>query len=417
MSGGVDPYYQSDPPNLECKEGQDKKASTKDKPKSAKGKHINLNEIKYLFFSQHIPFSEIAKRLGVCLSEVRQLFKQQGWRARSRKYTDEDIRRLYLEKGLLKSEIAKRPRISPSTIDKAFKRNNWKSCPPPKKANPEDAYKLLKKGITREEIAKELGVHKRTVDRYLKELGVESRWGRDKKKYKTSEERLKAKRKQSRKRLARVKKKRDEVFGTECRVCGIEKGEGRKIAVHKKDCQPHNETELWTMGHLKAMNPDEWAALCVMCHRGIHWTHSDLGMDWQDVERYVSQKPRVAREKKTLLPDPTGEVHHVYAGNKQLQDLDDVDEIKKEIFGEECYFCGQLPDDKRLTIHRKDGAPHGDKHLKTKEGLLGLDPAEWQAMCTKHHRYVHWAMRRLGMKWADIEARNRKMNNRSKGMQ
>lgn len=61
-----------------------------------------------------------------------------------------------------------------------------------------------------------------------------------------------------------------------------------------------------------------------------------------------------------------------------------------------------LSSEKRLAIHKKDGERHSDELLWSKEKLSELNPDDWVPLCSKHHRYVHWAMDNLGFSWRDL---------------
>ena len=366
---------------------------------SHKRQNFSIQDIRRMYFGEKIPQSQIAKMIGVSLDKFRDIFEKQGWKKNTREYTDEEIRRLYFDEMLSKSKIAQKLGIARSTVTRAFQRHKWQTRPPPTKRNPEEARKLHEKGFTHKEIAKKLGISRRTVDNYLKDLGVESR----RKIYKSDQERRNARKRRSKQQLEKVKAKRDELFGKKCNICGIQRGEKRKIAIHRKDFTEHTESALWTHSHLETVNPDDWAALCVMCHRGIHWVHDEFGMEWQDVEKCIGQKSTTGVERTSSTQKTTQETKPASYADKELENLD-VDDIKTALFGDECYFCGPLPDDKSLVIHKKDGTPHPKSILSSKKSLLELNPEEWQALCQKHHRYVHWAMNHLGMTWDDIES-------------
>ncbi|MHA2377965.1 MAG: helix-turn-helix transcriptional regulator [Candidatus Thorarchaeota archaeon] len=293
-----------------------------------------------------------------------------------------------------KSEIARTLGIANSTVHRAFERNGWKTLPPLKKGDPEEARGLYQKGLTHREIARKLKVSRRTVGNYLKELGVKRR---NRSKYESNTERLRARRERARSRRQKVRELRDKIFGKECRVCGVDKSR-RKIAMHNKDLEEHEMNALWSLSFLKKLNSEEWAALCIMCHRGVHWINDELGMDWQSVENRT-------KERTTEEPNRNQDTKSTSHGSSRLHDLvGEVEDIRRALFGDECYFCGPLSEEKALVIHRKDGKPHRKHTLWSKDHLHRMGPDDWQALCQKHHRYVHWGMKQLGMKWEDIES-------------
>jgi len=300
------------------------------------------------------------------------------------KYSVEVIWRLYFEELLSKSDIARKLGIANSTVHRVFVKNNWQSLPWPKKGDPEQASKLFKRGITHKEIAEKMGVSRRTVGNYLTELGVKRR-------FKSDLERKQYRRIKSKERLERIKQLRDDLFGTECRICGASR-EKRTIAIHSKDFKEHNSHALWSEPFLRKTNPEEWVALCVMCHRGVHWVHDDFEMNWKSVENHL-EKGGVNQIQVSSLQ---------MASRNNVKEDQSVEEIRKALFGSECFFCGPIPKEKIRVIHRKDGKPHRKNALNSKEFLLKTNTDDWQLLCQKHHRYVHWGMKHLGLSWEYI---------------
>jgi len=333
------------------------------------------------------------------LKLLSQYYKDCNWETEKRRYADEDIRHLYFDERLSKSDIARKLGIANSTVGRTFKRNGWEILPLPKKGDPEEARRLYEQGLTHKEIAKKLEISRRTAGKYLEELGVKSK---RRSKYKSDAEKKCAKKEQARKRCSIVQELRDKLFGTECRVCGVDRDK-RKIIIHNRNFVEHGINALWNLSFLKTLDPEEWSALCVMCHRGVHWANSQLGMDWQAVEDRVKQK--TLEESKRKISTQSQDEQFASDKGGSLHNLEgEVKDIRRALFGDECYFCGTIPEGKKLVIHRKNGAPHRGSLLWSKERLRGLKPEEWIASCTKHHRYVHWAMKNLGLKWDDIDS-------------
>ena len=351
------------------------------------------------FFVHRLSQAQIAKKLGVTPEEINNNFAKQSLESREYSPRDIEIGGLYYNERLTKADIARELGVSYNIVVRTFSKHGWKSIPRPKKANPEEARKLYEKGLTQEAIARKLGVSYFTIGKYLRELGVKIR----KSGHKSDEERLKSRRENSQRHRDKVKALRDELFGTECRICGVSR-EKRKIAVHRKDCKEHDDKELWRLESLQKLNPEEWAAVCVMCHRGAHWTHDDMNIDFDRLEKMAQQEKRTTKgeesseDEKSVEAQPSSEETELTSTGK------DVSELRKELFGESCYFCGQIPDDKRLVIHKKDGEEHDKEDLWEKERLQSLDIDDWVPLCNKHHRYTHWAMKRINMTWPDISS-------------
>lgn len=385
---------------------------TADKKKKRKAgakyrKDVSVADVRSLYFDEGLALSQVAKKLGISPYVIKRVFKDNGWAARKPQDADEDIRRLYFNDEYPKSGIARKLGIANSTVHRAFERNQWLTRPPPKKGNPEDARKLYEFGLTQKETAKRLGVSRSTIANYLRELGVRCRYSR----YESDEERERARKENAKRRLEEVQDLREKLFGTKCGICQVGK-EKRKIAIHNKSGKEHLENALWGLPFLRRLNPEEWAALCTMCHRGAHWAHDELGVDWKTIERKLEQRAMKGTYQEAANQNPKHNSQSASNGEGQKQYLvGEVEDIRKALFGDECYFCGAIPEGKRLVIHRKDGSPHRGSLLWSKERLRELKSEEWQALCTKHHRYVHWAMKNLGLKWDYINSallRNRR---------
>ncbi len=228
-------------------------------------------------------------------------------------------------------------------------------------------------------------------------MGVEIR----KRGYKTDEEREAARKEKAQRHLNKVKALRDEKFGSTCRICGVGRDE-RKIAIHRKDCQKHDEKELWSLKGLRKLNPEEWAALCVMCHRGTHWAHDDMGVGFDKLEGMAQQGKQQDDNMANLKDEKSLENKLEKEESKYAAISKEAQEMRRDIFGEDCFFCGQIPEDKKLLIHRKDGESHEQRDIWGIEELQNLNRDEWVPVCNKHHRYVHWAMDWLYMSWEDI---------------
>jgi DNA-binding CsgD family transcriptional regulator len=392
LSGGsaVDPYHKKDLPTK-------KRKSTKKKPQPKREKTISSEEIFNLFFNKRLTQSQIAKKLDIPTREIAKIFAKAGIKQQKLSPRDEEIGKLYYLQRMSKKDIAKKLGISYNTVLRTFGKYGWRSLPRKPKANPEDARRLYESGLTLEAVAKKLGVSYYTIANYLKELGVAQR----RRGYRTDAERQQAKKDKGARHLERVKALRDTLFGSNCRICDVGRDK-RKIAIHKKDCEEHDEQKLWRIGFLKKVNPDDWAALCIMCHRGAHWAHDEMGTNFDVLKKLANQgeqsklggdSQKQAKKEGSSSETKTETVALV---NKSVED------IRKDLFGGECFFCGQIPQDKALVIHRKDGEEHDKEELWKKEQLQNLNLDDWVPLCQRHHRYVHWAMKRINMSWGEI---------------
>ncbi len=340
---------------------------------------------------------QIAKKLGVTPKEISDVFEKLGIDAQRYSQRDIEIGRLYYASRLSKIDIARKLGVSYNTVIRTFDKYGWKSLPRPKSADPEEARRLYEKGLFQKEIAKQLGVSYYTIGNYLRELGVDIR----KRGYKSDERRAEARKEKAQRHLNKVKSLRDEKFGSTCRICGVGRDE-RKIAIHRKDCQKHDEKELWSLKGLRKLDPVEWAALCVMCHRGAHWAHDDMSVGFDKLEGMTQQGNQQDDNKTNLKDEKSMEAKLDKEEAKAGSTDKEVEEMRRDLFGEDCFFCGPVPENKRLVIHKKDGESHDKSDLWDKEKLQNLNRDEWVPVCSKHHRYVHWAMNWIYMSWEEI---------------
>ncbi|UCH05385.1 MAG: helix-turn-helix domain-containing protein [Candidatus Thorarchaeota archaeon] len=396
MSGGstIDPYYHKDTPR-KSKKGRRRKVKHSRGPRKIT---INAEDVRRLYFDRGLTQAQVANALKTTPDVIRHVFRDNEWEAKRSRRIDEAIRRLYFDDRLTKSEIARRLGISLGTLYRAFERNRWVTLPKqwPTKSDPEEARNLYEEGLPLAEIAKNLGVSVSTVKTYLRSTGAKRRVRPP---FKSETQRQKARKEQALKARKKIQYLRDKLFGKECKVCGVD-GNKRKLGIHKKDFTEHKLNALWRLSFLKKVNHEEWSALCTMCHRGVHWAKDDLGIDWPAIEDNIKRKSTEESERG-LRRESKSAMHLEKKSNGPASEAED---FRKALFGDECYFCGPMPAEKRLVIHRKDGESHRRGILWSEEHLQRMDPDEWQALCQKHHRYVHWAMKYLGLKWNDIES-------------
>lgn len=317
----------------------------------------------------------------------------------------EEVHYLYYKENMTQRQIAERLGFSShASINKLFKEQGWKArpaAPPREEANSSEVYHLyFILGKSMKEISEELELRGISpIQRIFKEKGWKSRGSSVKKRqFKNDEARALAKKERDTAHFQEIKKLREEIFGTMCEICRCKKND-RTLAIHRKDFTEHKQNHLWTKGNLQSIAPEEWVALCIACHRGVHWLKDSLGFQWNVVKSYLNEE----REQVTEIKESTGNLE-----NSILENIENtnVETLRRRLFGEQCYFCGSYYNGRRLTIHRKDGKQHRSVLLWSQRNLKSLDSNEWVSLCQKCHRYVHWAMDNLQMKWEDFERKS-----------
>lgn len=363
------------------------------------------DEIYQLHFIENLTQREIAERLDVQEKTILDHFRQQNWEARQEPVDIDEIYRLYYKEHLTQREIAERLDVRVRTIRHHFREQNWKTrkrCTDLGKysqVNMDEVRRLyVEEKLNQSEVAKVLGIPKYIVSEIFKE----NNWKyRDYQVHSTDEIRKLARKENRKKTQLKVVEMREKLFGKKCQICTEE----RKIAIHRKDGAEHDPDDLWKVKHLRTVNPDEYAAVCIPCHRGVHWMMSEYGQNWNQIRSHAVMKiqSEPTMRKPLDLPNETVPSSQAYLDLKDGFEGSE-EELRRALLGEKCYFCDlHYNKGKRVIIHRKDGRPH-DSKLTTKEQYFRtLEPKEWVSVCQKHHRYVHWVMDDLGLEWDDLK--------------
>ncbi len=365
---------------------------------------VDLRELRHLYLEERLSHKEVSEKLGVSVSTVRYLAKELGLTdLRKRTEVDaEQLRRFYADENLTQKEVAERLGVSVSTVRNLVRDLGLTGLRKQAAANADEIRHLyVEEKLSQREVAERLGTTLYHVQRLIKAQGLETRY---QKKHKSDVEREQARKDTARNFRQKVHNLRNELFGRECKICGTTKEE-RILSIHRKDCTEHDPDALWRLWFLQALDPNEWVPLCTLCHLGTHWVNDDLGMDWPTVEARLDAKSHNDTQAgEPSSPSSTSTRSNAKKDTSSTSNEETVEEMRKAIFGEECHFCGTIPEGKRLVIHRKDGTRHRDGLLWSREQLPNLDPDEWVPLCQKHHRYVHWAMDELGFNWDNLES-------------
>ncbi|MFX1605946.1 MAG: hypothetical protein ACFFDD_08555 [Promethearchaeota archaeon] len=407
-------------------------------------------EMSRLYYEKGYTLREIAEKFGMDRHTIGKIFKEQGWVTRraaaimrsesiseqtetrlsksklqsnksmakqtlrklklkenrtKRSINPMKVYKLYFADGLTMMDISKKLGFkSTHHVSQLFKRMGWKPFRGRsyrKTIDVDEVYRLYYiKGLTKEEVVEELDIPESRLRKVFKEM----EWASKIRKFETDEERALAKKESAKETSQRIKDLREEIFGTKCRLCGQE----RKLAIHKKDGTEHERDVLWRIKFLKSVNIDDWAALCIPCHRGVHWMMEELDYNWEDIESLARRKQ--SAKLKSLEPLSLPEVDAPSSG-KYLELKSKFegnhDELRKAIFGDSCHFCAAKTGEKKIPIHRKDGRNHPGILTRSEKYYRTLNPDEWVLLCSKHHRYVHWAMDTLNLKWDDMKSANK----------
>ena len=369
-----------------------------------KNRDRRAEEVRRLHFEEGLTQEEVAKRLGVSVHTIYRTFKKQGWEPRHstrRKELDENtVRRLYYDEGLTQEKVAEKLGVSESTIYRHFRKHNMKPhrIDTRNEVDSKEVHRLhFEEKLSRKEVAEKLDVSERTISRIFRDQGWEAH---GQTKYQNENERELARRENRKNTQMKVIELREKLFGTKCQICTEE----RKIAVHRKDGSEHNPNDLWRISNLRTVNPDEYAAVCIPCHRGVHWMMRTYGQNWAQIKSQSLMEP-LSKQKirePLNLPDESEPSSQTYLKLKPRFEGSE-EEIRRALFGENCQICGSRYDEKQLYLHRKDGRPHSSGLTMKEKFFRTLDAKEWVFLCYSDHRGVHWAKKALGLEWGDLK--------------
>ena len=363
---------------------------------------VDTNEVRQLYFDEGLTRKDVAKRLGVSVYTIRKTFKKQGWKMRRstlwKELDKEEVRQLYYDKKLSKEKVAKKLGVSVSTIYRHFKEHNMRShrIYTRDKVDSKKVHKLyFEEKLSQKEVAKKLDVTERTISRIFHNEGWKAR---GQTKHQNENERELPRKENRKNTQMKVVELRKKIFGIKCQICTEE----RKIAIHRKDGSKHNPDDLWRISNLRTVNPDEYAAVCIPCHRGVHWMMRTYGQNWVQIKSQSLMEPLSKRKigEPLNLPDGSEPSSQAYLGLKSGFEGSE-EEIRRALFGEKCQICGSRYDEKQLYLHRKDGRPHSSELTMKEKFFRTLDPKEWVFLCYSDHRGVHWAKKALGLERGD----------------
>lgn len=72
-----------------------------------------------------------------------------------------------------------------------------------------------------------------------------------------------------------------------CLFCGYDK----RLICHRKDGNSHEKLSSLGLRALKnELEIGEYVRVCFKCHKAIHWCMDNLGMRWEDIEKYMVSK-------------------------------------------------------------------------------------------------------------------------------
>jgi formate dehydrogenase assembly factor FdhD len=83
-------------------------------------------------------------------------------------------------------------------------------------------------------------------------------------------------------RRERSRKYLEFIYGKTCVICGEE----RIMIIHRKDGKKHKLFTNMSITQIKKeleSHKDEYVRVCGICHAGVHWAMTYLGLKWEDI--------------------------------------------------------------------------------------------------------------------------------------
>ncbi|TFF86655.1 hypothetical protein EU519_01110 [Candidatus Thorarchaeota archaeon] len=190
-----------------------------------------------MYYEDKMTMTDIARHFGYKgSSTITALFRENGWEKRRGDTVDRDIdieqvRKLYFEQRLPLQEVGRRSGKTTYALKKLFRRMEWS----------------------------------------LRNTEAQS-----------VEEREERKRQAQKRHHEKVRRLRDEIFGTECEICGVERD-----VVHRKDGKSHSPYLINSLRGLRSVEPNEWAPLCKACHLDVHALMRVKTFEWENIKRFL----------------------------------------------------------------------------------------------------------------------------------
>jgi AraC-like DNA-binding protein len=301
---------------------------------------VNPEEVHRLYFEEGLTLKEVSERLGYkSQTPIRRIFKEQGWETKKKwKELDYDrVYELYFERKLSLEKVAKEMGLSNHyPIVCIFEDQGWETRSPHGRRveiNPGEVYRMYYENkMTMKEISEYFGYKSSsTITAIFREQGWNSRrmetvdmdidpnqvrelyfkqklsleevgsrisktryallklfekmeWRLRGVKCESIEEREARKKEAQRRHQEKVNELRNELFGTECEICGDE-----RELIHRKDGKRHSPYLIQSLKGLRSITPSDWAPVCKSCHLDVHALMRVKTFEWKAIKRFLRE--------------------------------------------------------------------------------------------------------------------------------
>lgn len=73
-----------------------------------------------------------------------------------------------------------------------------------------------------------------------------------------------------------------DLLGDECVIC---LASDTLLVAHRTDGQPHEKFQWKSLAWVQTeLETGKYVRLCAVCHKGVHWAMTYLGLTWEDIK-------------------------------------------------------------------------------------------------------------------------------------
>ncbi len=253
-------------------------------------KQLDYDRVYELYFDRKLPLYTVAKEMELPQYQIMCIFDEQGWERRSphaRRFeiNSDDVFKMYYEEKKTMKEIAESYGYrSGAPITAIFRQQGWNTRRMETVDLDIDANHVrelyFEQELSLEEVGRRIG-----KTRYaLKKLFEKMEWKLKGSTCDSIEEREARKRTAQQKHQEKVNELREELFGTECEICG----EDREI-IHRKDGQKHSPYLIQSLKGLRSIYASKWAPVCRSCHLDVHALMRVKTFEWESIKNSLEK--------------------------------------------------------------------------------------------------------------------------------
>lgn len=355
--------------------------------KESEKQSIDADEVHRLYFDEHWNMSKIAKLYGYStVSPISLIFRKNGWKPRQTIIREidsdpEEVHRLYFEEGLTLRDVGEKLGYkSQSPIRRIFKEKGWKITERWRDLDSNEVRELyFEQELSLEQVAKAMGFsNPYPIVCIFQEQGWKTRFprGRNVEIDPSEVYKLYYEEKMSREQIGAH-------FGY--------KSAGPISAIFREQGWKRRKSETVDMD----IDTDRVRELYFEQELSLREVGRRIGKTSYALKKLFHKMEWTPRNKICNSIEEREERKRI----AQERHREKVNELREEIFGDECEICGA----EGKTIHRKDGKRHSQYFTQSLKGLRSINPDQWASVCKSCHLDVHALMRVKTFEWNSIK--------------